>query len=131
MVTTRDFAGCMGKEVSLTLNASQHGCQAKTPRWPAKVRVSFRISILNPGRWRVAIELPRGFVEHILLGSEWDRRFTQDSPILPDVWFEFGERPDRPLDLLLTPYEQVPASRVAWRLARRLDRFLKRSGRRR
>ncbi|HEX2180281.1 MAG TPA: S8 family peptidase [Actinomycetota bacterium] len=31
------------------------------------------------------------------------RRYTQDSPILPDVWFAFGEHPEGRVDLLLTP----------------------------
>lgn len=35
------------------------------------------------------------------------RRYTQDSPILPDVWFEYGASPDEPVDLLLTPMRQV------------------------
>ncbi len=40
------------------------------------------------------------------------RRFTQDSPILPEVWKEFGKvRPARRLELLLTPHtgSSVPA----------------------
>jgi serine protease AprX len=31
------------------------------------------------------------------------RRYTQDSPVLPDVWFAYGENPDKRVDLLLTP----------------------------
>ena len=31
------------------------------------------------------------------------RRFTQDSPVLPDVWLEFGLHPRAARDLLLTP----------------------------
>jgi subtilisin family serine protease len=32
------------------------------------------------------------------------RRFTQDSPVLPDVWLEFGLYPGEARDLLLTPF---------------------------
>jgi hypothetical protein len=31
------------------------------------------------------------------------RRYTQDSPILPDVWFAYGRKPEGRVDLLLTP----------------------------
>ncbi|MFF4255325.1 S8 family peptidase [Streptomyces sp. NPDC001663] len=31
------------------------------------------------------------------------RRFTQDSPVLPDVWFAYGQSPHDKVDLLLTP----------------------------
>jgi serine protease AprX len=34
------------------------------------------------------------------------QRFTQDSPILPDVWLAFAEDPDGQQDLLLTPYRR-------------------------
>lgn len=34
------------------------------------------------------------------------QRFTQDSPILPDVWLAFAENPDSQQDLLLTPYRR-------------------------
>lgn len=33
------------------------------------------------------------------------QRFTQDSPVLPDVWMEFAKAPEASLDLLLTPYQ--------------------------
>jgi serine protease AprX len=32
------------------------------------------------------------------------RRFTQDSPVLPDVWLEYGLHPGAARDLLLTPH---------------------------
>ena len=34
------------------------------------------------------------------------QRFTQDSPIMPDVWIAYGENPDAPQDLLLTPHNK-------------------------
>jgi hypothetical protein len=35
------------------------------------------------------------------------RRFTQDSPVLPDVWIHYGLEPKEPLDLLLTPSFEI------------------------
>jgi subtilisin family serine protease len=35
------------------------------------------------------------------------QRFTQDSPVLADVWIAFAQDPDRPQDLLLTPYQSA------------------------
>jgi hypothetical protein len=41
----------------------------------------------------------------LLYGQGHDLRFTQDSPVLPDVWAEYAERPDHAVDLLLTPFQ--------------------------
>jgi hypothetical protein len=57
--------------------------------------------------------IPRSLVEFILLGPEDDRRQVQDSPILGDVWVEFGKHPGERLDLLITPYKDYPAGTVA------------------
>ena len=39
------------------------------------------------------------------------RRFTQDSPVLPDVWIHYGLEPRRRHDLLLTPaFERSPGT---------------------
>jgi len=59
------------------------------------------------------LELPRALVEFILLGPEDDRRQLQDSPILGDVWLEFGRKPGKRLELLITPYKDQPAATVA------------------
>ena len=41
------------------------------------------------------------------------RRFTQDSPILPDVWLSyFSAREDKRVDLLLTPHRQSTAAEL-------------------
>lgn len=39
-------------------------------------------------------------------------RFTQDSPVLPDVWAAFAERPGDPIDLLLTPRQAADGGAV-------------------
>src|SRR5688572_6412 len=45
----------------------------------------------------------RAWIERLIFGQETARRFTQDSPVLPDVWIAFAEDPGARLDLLLTP----------------------------
>jgi serine protease AprX len=54
----------------------------------------------RPGR-RPAVR--RRHLENLIFRKAPLRRFTQDSPILPDVWFEYGRNPDARVDLLLTP----------------------------
>jgi len=66
----------------------------------------------------MAIAVPRTLVEYILLGPEDDRRQLQDSPILGDVWFQFASEPDARLELLITPYREQAAGRVATTLAK-------------
>ena len=61
----------------------------------------------------MSTKISRNVIEHILMGPERGRRFTQDSPILPDVWFAYGKALEAPLDLLITPFENQPAPRVA------------------
>ena len=52
------------------------------------------------------------------------RRFTQDSPVLPDVWLEFGLHPGEPRDLLLTPFSigdvRTPPGKLAGIVSQRL-----------
>jgi subtilisin family serine protease len=47
-------------------------------------------------------------------------RFTQDSPILPDVWAEYGQKPKDRVDLLLNPYNDESPGKLCevllWRL---------------
>lgn len=43
-------------------------------------------------------------LEKLIFGTPRLRRFTQDSPVLPDVWLAYNEDPGKPADLLLTPY---------------------------
>lgn len=71
----------------------------------------------------MAISIPSPLVEFILLGPLDDRRQLQDSPILGDVWVEFGrladkkveagKRPEKRLDLLIAPYRGQHAGEVA------------------
>lgn len=40
-----------------------------------------------------------------IFGTEQLKRFTQDSPVMPDVWLEYGRHPNDAIDLLLEPHE--------------------------
>jgi serine protease AprX len=66
------------------------------------------------------MSLPRAILEELIFRGWGERRFTQDSPILPDVWIYYGQAPERPLELLLTPHRDATAGRVAVALRRRL-----------
>ncbi|MDQ7249747.1 S8 family peptidase [Dongia sedimenti] len=68
----------------------------------------------------MTIQIPRSFIERVLLGGPDERRQLQESPVLGDVWIKFGEHPDRKLDLLITPHRTKTASQVAKRLLDRL-----------
>lgn len=50
-------------------------------------------------------KLKREQIDALLYGGENTARFTQDSPVLPDVWIKYAEEPHRPHELLLTPYQ--------------------------
>ncbi|HUC00456.1 MAG TPA: S8 family peptidase [Solirubrobacterales bacterium] len=45
-----------------------------------------------------------------VFGLPGEERFTQDSPVLPEVWFRFAEKPEEPQDLLLTPHQDCSAA---------------------
>jgi hypothetical protein len=76
--------------------------------------------------------LTRRDIERLVFGSAADedglsqrpapRRFTQDSPILPDVWIRYVEVGlDKPLDLLLEPHRRSNAGLLADVLRKRLE----------
>jgi len=80
--------------------------------------------------------LTRDVMEQLMFGTGQVRRFTQDSPVLPDVWLEYakesgddarltpevktGER-FPPIKLLLTPYKETAAGEVRKVLRKRLE----------
>ena len=86
--------------------------------------------------------LNRDLMDQLLFGTGRARRFTQDSPVLPDVWLEYAKQPADangeepaagatrgrraaaeafpPLKLLLTPYREVPAGEVRRNVRERL-----------
>jgi serine protease AprX len=78
--------------------------------------------------------LDRGLLEQLLFGAGRARRFTQDSPVLPDVWIEYAkgaheasrltspteDDPFPPVKLLLTPYRDATAGDVRKAIRERL-----------
>jgi hypothetical protein len=68
----------------------------------------------------MSVSIPSPLIEFILLGPADDRRQLQDSPILGDVWVEFGKTPAAPLDLLISPYKTQHAGSVAADVAKGL-----------
>ena len=69
-------------------------------------------------------------IQELIFGTEKERRYTQDSPILPDVWLKFAETPNEPVDLLLTPHRDVSAGHLANKIRNRLDEDPKKPKRR-
>lgn len=65
-------------------------------------------------------DIERADLEKLIYGEGGSRRFTQDSPILPDVWFEFGQKLTGKIDLLLNPHYKASPGRVAQVVAERL-----------
>lgn len=65
-------------------------------------------ALFSPLFPRTAMELKREWIEDLVFGDQRSRRYTQDSPILPDVWIQYGLNAgrgvDQPVDLLLTPH---------------------------
>jgi serine protease AprX len=59
-------------------------------------------------------------LDELIYGTERFRRFTQDSPVMPDVWIAYGLEPTASLDLLLTPHVQASAAELGTELRRRL-----------
>jgi serine protease AprX len=63
----------------------------------------------------------RDQIEELFYGkADQQRRFTQDFPILPDVWMKYAEDPAAPVELLLTPHNYFNAPTVARELRARL-----------
>jgi hypothetical protein len=64
--------------------------------------------------------IQRKDLETLIYGEGGSRRFTQDSPVLPDVWFEFGQNLTGKVDLLLNPHYEASPGRVAQLVEERL-----------
>lgn len=64
--------------------------------------------------------IQRDELERLIYRNAGPKRFTQDSPVMPDVWFEFGKNPNSRVDLLLNPHYKASAGRVAKLLEDRL-----------
>lgn len=80
--------------------------------------------------------IDRGIIERLMFGTGTVRRFTQDAPVLPDVWIEYAksseervrpeshvaDEPYPPIRLLLTPFREISPGKVAADLRQRLQR---------
>ena len=65
--------------------------------------------------------MQRETIERLFYGEpEHQRRFTQDFPILPDVWIEYGKKPTERVELLLTPHNESDSATLARALRQRL-----------
>ena len=64
--------------------------------------------------------ITREQLEDLIYRQDGLTRFTQDSPVLPDVWFEFGKNPNSRIDLLLNPHYEASPGRVAQVVEQRL-----------
>ena len=71
------------------------------------------------------MQLQRTWLEKLIFGGEASRRFTQDSPVLPDVWLEFGMEYTRDtrarVDLLFAPHRDASAAKLCSAIRRRLE----------
>jgi serine protease AprX len=66
--------------------------------------------------------MKRDQIEELFYGKpEHQRRFTQDFPILPDVWIEYGQAPGKRVEVLLTPHNESDAPTMARALRERLE----------
>ena len=70
------------------------------------------------------MQVRRDWLEELIFRGEVSRRFTQDSPVLPDVWLAFGEAycrdPRARRDLLLTPHRDASAAQLGYAVQQRL-----------
>ena len=71
----------------------------------------------------------RALVNQILLGPRLDLRYTQDSPVLPEVWSAFAADPDGEVEVLITPHKESAAGQLAVELAAKLKAHSERAGR--
>lgn len=64
--------------------------------------------------------LDRKVLEPLIFGGGVARRFTQDSPVLPDVWMTYGDNCGAEVDLLLNPYGETTPGKLFNALRERL-----------
>jgi hypothetical protein len=74
------------------------------------------------------MKLTREQIDVLIYGGPGASRFTQDSPVLPDVWIRYSEQPSARHELLLTPYQdpregRTPAGRLAKALRTQLEQY--------
>src|ERR687890_181985 len=88
---------------------------------------------MEPETTRPTPKLDRALMEQLMFGTGRVRRFTQESPVLPDVWLEYAKGPSErptgepeksgpfpPVKLLLTPFRENHAGDIRRELRDRL-----------
>jgi len=68
-------------------------------------------------------QLSQDRVNALIFATFGDQRYTQDSPIMPEVWVSYAAAPRQSLDVLLTPQSGDSPSKLASRVAKRLATF--------
>ena len=63
----------------------------------------------------------RDFLENVVYHTGDRRRYTQQSPVMPDVWISYGMHPGEQLELLLVPDWHYTPAALAAALKERLD----------
>mgnify|MGYP001820083856 CR=1 FL=1 len=63
----------------------------------------------------------RDFFENLVYGGKERRRFTQQSPVMPDVWIQYGMHPGDQKELLMVPNWQYTTLDLTSHVKRRLQ----------
>src|SRR5690242_5544587 len=66
-------------------------------------------------------KVDRKVCERVMFGLGHAQRFTQDSPVLPDVWLRFAEDLGALCQLLLTPFGESRPGEVRLLICDRLE----------
>lgn len=69
------------------------------------------------------VTISQNLLMHILYGSPDGQRFTQDTPILPEVWLHFARETEQPIHGLIVPRNDHQAHHVAGELHERIQGF--------
>jgi len=69
------------------------------------------------------VTVGKEFLNEILFGSPGGRRFTQDTPVLPDVWAAFAQNPAASVSGLIVPRKSHQAHLVANELYKRMMEY--------
>ena len=69
------------------------------------------------------VSIHQDLLLHILYGSPDGRRFTQDTPVLPEVWLQFARDIGKPVKSLIVPRYNHQAHHVAEELHQRIKKF--------
>jgi len=63
------------------------------------------------------------FFNTLLFETPSGQRFTQDSPILGNVWLAYARQPHEPVDLILTVKQDKPTGKAALELRKMISKL--------